>query len=216
MDSRVTIIGAGIVGICCALSLQERGIPVRLIDRGKPGQATSFGNAGIISPWSIVPQSLPGIWKRIPAMIMRSDGPLSVRSSFWPKMIPWGLRFLANSDEAVMRETSDAMQLLCAPSIELYRKHLAGTGHEGLILDSYYVHAFRKADKPTLKSIDYKIRIEKGADLELIGADELARLEPALSPDFKAAVLIKGQARATSPGKIGDVLAQKPCNKERS
>ena len=66
MDEPVTIIGAGIVGICCALSLQDRGIQVRLIDQGAPGQATSFGNAGIISPWSVVPQAVPGIWKSIP------------------------------------------------------------------------------------------------------------------------------------------------------
>ena len=50
MPETVTIVGAGIVGICCALSLQERGSKVRLIDRGAPGQETSFGNAGVISP----------------------------------------------------------------------------------------------------------------------------------------------------------------------
>ena len=47
----VTIVGGGIVGICTALSLQDRGINVRLIERDDPGQATSFGNAGVISPW---------------------------------------------------------------------------------------------------------------------------------------------------------------------
>ena len=46
----VTIVGGGIIGICSALSLQERGIKVRLIDRESPGQTTSFGNAGVISP----------------------------------------------------------------------------------------------------------------------------------------------------------------------
>ncbi|MEP1521181.1 MAG: FAD-dependent oxidoreductase [Ascidiaceihabitans sp.] len=60
MDDTVTILGAGIVGICCALSLQDRGVRVRLIDRGAPGQETSYGNAGIISPWSIVPQASAG------------------------------------------------------------------------------------------------------------------------------------------------------------
>ena len=36
----VTIVGGGIVGICTALSLQDRGIHVRLIERDDPGQAT--------------------------------------------------------------------------------------------------------------------------------------------------------------------------------
>lgn len=45
-DPDVTIVGAGIIGICSALSLIEAGLSVRLIDPGEPGQATSFGNAG--------------------------------------------------------------------------------------------------------------------------------------------------------------------------
>ena len=60
----VTIIGGGIVGICTALSLLDRGIQVRLIEKDDPGQATSFGNAGVISPWSIIPHSTPGFGKQ--------------------------------------------------------------------------------------------------------------------------------------------------------
>ncbi|WP_299666652.1 FAD-binding oxidoreductase [uncultured Ruegeria sp.] len=209
MTEQVTIIGAGIVGICCALSLQERGIPVRLIDRGQPGQETSFGNAGVVSPWSIIPQAMPGIWKSLPQMLLDPKSALSVRTSFWPKMIPWGLRFLGNSGERSVREISDAMELLCRPSIDLYRRHLQGTGHEDLITDSYYVHAFRHREQADLNGLGYLIRQEKGGDLVLVDGVELRRLEPELSEEFKAAIVIKGQARVTSPGRIGAILAEK-------
>lgn len=209
MDKDVTIIGAGIVGICCALSLQERGLSVRLIDPGAPGQETSFGNAGVISPWSIIPQAVPGIWKSIPAMLMSRSGPLSVRPSIWPKLIPWGLRFLAQATESKTRKAADAMDMLCHPSVELYRRHLAGTGNEDLIADSWYVHAFRQADKAQLKDLGYVIRAEKGADMELVGRNGLKETVPALSRDFKAAILIKGQARARNPGRLAQVLADK-------
>ena len=209
MDDTVTIIGAGIVGICCALSLQERGVPVRLIDMGGPGQEASFGNAGVISPWSIVPQAVPGIWKAIPGMLLRRSGPLSVRPTFWPRMIPWGMRFLANATEKSVRDTSSAMEILCQPSVALYRRHLEGTGHEDFVVDSWYVHAFRNAQSARLQDLGYVMRQEKGAELELIGQEDLQQLEPALSPAFKAAILIKGQARARSPGRIADVLVKK-------
>ena len=68
----LTILGAGIVGICTALSLLERGVPVRLIDKGPPGQETSMGNAGVVSPWSFIPQSLPGTWKSIPKLMLEA------------------------------------------------------------------------------------------------------------------------------------------------
>jgi D-amino-acid dehydrogenase len=209
MTEQVTIIGAGIVGICCALSLQERGIPVRLVDRGDPGQETSFGNAGVVSPWSIIPQAVPGIWKKLPKMLLDPKSALSVRASFWPKMIPWGMRFLGKSDEKSVREVSDAMEILCRPSIDLYRRHLHGTGHESLIADSYYIHAFRHVNEADLDGLGYLIRREKGGDLERVDGAELRHLEPALSEDFKAAIVIKGQARATSPGRVGAVLAEK-------
>ncbi|NVO55854.1 FAD-dependent oxidoreductase [Rhodobacteraceae bacterium B1Z28] len=209
MTEQVTIIGAGIVGICCALSLQERGIPVRIVDRGEPGQETSFGNAGVVSPWSFIPQAMPGIWKKLPAMLLDPKSALSVRPSFWPKMVPWGLRFLGQSGEKTVRKVSDAMELLCRPSVDLYRMHLQGTGHEDLITDSLYVHAFRHPEQANLDGLDYLIRAEKGGQLERIGGDALHRLEPALTRDFKAAILIKGQARITSPGRVGTVLADK-------
>ncbi|WP_170333539.1 NAD(P)/FAD-dependent oxidoreductase [Ruegeria arenilitoris] len=209
MTEQVTIIGAGIVGICCALSLQERSIPVRLIDRGEPGQETSFGNAGVVSPWSIIPQAVPGIWKKLPRMLLDPKSALSVRTSFWPKMIPWGMRFLGKSDEGSVREVSDAMEILCRPSIDLYRRHLQGTGHEDLIADSYYIHAFRNPEEADLDGLGYLIRREKGGELERVDGTELRRLEPALSEEFKAAIVIKGQARAISPGRLGAVLAEK-------
>jgi len=184
----VIVVGAGIVGICCALSIAERGKRVRLVDRDEPGQGCSYGNAGIISPWSLVPQSVPGLWKTIPGMVLKEDGPVSIRVPYLPKLIPWGLRFLRKGTEAQVRAAADAMETLNQSNVQLYRRHLEGTGYEHLVRDSWYVHAFRNA---------------KAA------SDALRELEPALSHDFAAAILIKGQARAVSPGEIARVLCDK-------
>jgi len=46
MTQSVTVLGAGIIGICCALELQRRGFQVRLLDRRGPGEETSSGNGG--------------------------------------------------------------------------------------------------------------------------------------------------------------------------
>ncbi|MRU14579.1 FAD-dependent oxidoreductase [Roseovarius sp. A21] len=211
MSETVTILGAGIVGICSALSLLERGQRVRLIDRGDPGQETSLGNAGVVSPWSIIPQSTPGLWRSIPGMILSRNKPLSVRAGTWPRMIPWGLRLLAQGTEARTRRAAEAMDHLCAPSIDLYHRHLAGTGHEGLIRDSHYIHAFRDeaAARDAFDSLGYRIRAEKGAPMEVIDHAALKRMEPAIGPAYRAAITIGAQARCTNPGRMGQVLAQK-------
>ncbi|MBO6884078.1 MAG: FAD-dependent oxidoreductase [Marivita sp.] len=209
MVANVTVLGAGIVGICTGLSLLERGASVRLIDRGDPGQETSFGNAGVISPWSIVPQAMPGVWKKIPGWLIDPLGPVSVRPSHLPRVASWGLKFLANGTEARVRDISAAMETLNRDCVTLYRHHLRGTGHEELVRDSYYIHVFRDAEGAQLDTLDNELRLAAGADLERADAHRLRELEPDLSRDFKSAVVIKGQARALSPGRIGQVLTDK-------
>ncbi|WP_368185663.1 NAD(P)/FAD-dependent oxidoreductase [Aestuariibius sp. HNIBRBA575] len=205
----VGVIGGGIIGICAAISLLDTGHRVTLIERDAPGQATSFGNAGIISPWSIIPQAMPGIWKQIPGMLLRPNGPAGVSMRQGPGYLPWLIRFLRESRLDRAQANSDAMQLLCGDAVTLYRELLRGTGHDDLIADAMYVHAFRDARNADLSSLGYKMRRQKGADLERIDAADLRDLEPNLSHDFQAAILIKGQARARDPGRLGTVLANK-------
>ncbi|MGB1216203.1 MAG: FAD-dependent oxidoreductase, partial [Pikeienuella sp.] len=125
-DFDVTVLGAGVVGICTALSLAEKGLRVRLIDRDAPGQATSFGNAGIVSPWSVVPQSMPGLWKKVPGWLLDPLGPISIRPAYLPRVATWGLRFLSEGRMKRVREVSDAMDFLVRDSVTLFRSHLAG------------------------------------------------------------------------------------------
>ena len=205
----VTVLGAGIVGLCTALALLERGIKVRVIERGAPGQETSYGNAGVISPWSIIPQISPGLWKNIPKLMVGPTRPLAVHWSSWPAMVPWGLRFLSLGTEAQVREISSGMFTLCGPSVDMYRKLLQGTGYEGLMQNSMYVHAFRDGSRANLNGLDNQLRAAAGANVELVGADVLHSIEPDLSPEFQAAVLIHDQARALAPGQIATVLADK-------
>lgn len=59
MDFDVIVLGGGIVGVSCALHLQDRGRRVALVDRRAPGEETSFGNAGLIERAAVVPYGFP-------------------------------------------------------------------------------------------------------------------------------------------------------------
>src|SRR5690625_5393749 len=96
-SASVIVIGAGIIGSCCALQLARLGHRVVLIDQHEPGSGCSFGNAGSISSGSITPMALPGIWKNIPAWLSDKHGPLAVRWRYFIKAAPWLMGWLRAS-----------------------------------------------------------------------------------------------------------------------
>ena len=49
------VLGAGIVGTSIAVHLAKRGVAVALVDRGGPGEGTSYGNTGIIEGNTVFP-----------------------------------------------------------------------------------------------------------------------------------------------------------------
>ena len=85
MAKRVAVIGAGVVGICCALQLRRDGHEVTVYDPEAPGTQTSFGNAGAISSQSCIPMSGPGILKQVPGWLMDPLGPLAIRMGYLPR-----------------------------------------------------------------------------------------------------------------------------------
>ena len=205
----VTVLGAGIVGICCALSLRERGFTVALLDRDPPAEGASFGNAGSLSPWSCVPQSMPGLWKQVPGWMLDPEGPVALRWRYLPWFLPWAIKFLRAGRADRLAGIADAMLALTRPTVDLYRRHLAGTGAEELVRDSLYVHVYRKAEDADLTQLAWRMRTERQVPLRVVEGAALREVEPALSPDYQAAVLIEGQGRALDPGGIGKALAEK-------
>jgi len=209
MAKQVTIIGAGIVGVCTALSLLEKGFSVEFIDRAPPAEGASHGNAGVISPWSCVPQAMPGLWKNIPKWVLDPEGPVAIRWGYLLQFMPWAIKFIRAGNMSNLSLISDAMNALNRPNVDLYRHHLNGTGMEYLLSDSLYIHTYRNPADVDLNQLAWRMREDRGVPLQVVNSGELHEIEPALSPDYKAAVLIKDQARALDPGAIGKTLAEK-------
>ena len=205
----VGVIGAGIVGICTALSLRERGLDVTLIDPSPPAEAASFGNAGVISAWSCIPQSMPGVWKNVPKWLLDPEGPVALRWPYLPRFFPWMTKFFAAGQADRIPAIADAMLQLNRPTVEMYRRLLQGTGGEHLVRDSMYVFLYRDAAKADTDSLEWRIRRDRGVPFEKIDAATLRDVEPDVSTAYDAAILIHGQARALDPGAIGKVLAEK-------
>jgi D-amino-acid dehydrogenase len=59
--TKVLVLGGGVIGTCCAYYLARAGHEVEVIERQPaPALATSFGNAGDVSPGYSAPWAGPG------------------------------------------------------------------------------------------------------------------------------------------------------------
>ncbi len=106
----VVIIGAGIVGMSCALNLQREGHAVTVVDCRKPGEGCSQVHAGLISPGTCVPMALPGILSKIPKWLFDPLGPLSLRWRYLPRAMPFLVRILRNANMKSAEATSIALR----------------------------------------------------------------------------------------------------------
>jgi len=120
----ITVLGAGIVGTCCALALQRDGFSVTLIDRDGPGAGTSSGNAGLIQTGTPMPMATPGMLRKVPAMLLDPKGSLVIRWRYLPRLLPWlwlsgalALSYVTYLDPANQREYELVRQLEWLPAL---------------------------------------------------------------------------------------------------
>ena len=119
--SSVGVVGAGIQGVCIALSLIKKGFKVTIIDRDEPGKnSASYGNAGHFSPYASLSMNRPDILIDVPAMLLSSTGPLSLKWNYVPKMIPWFLKFLKNCTKKKMMHTAKYMHQILDLALPAY------------------------------------------------------------------------------------------------
>ncbi len=184
----VVVVGAGIVGVCCALYLLRDGHSVVLIDRGAPGEGTSFGNGSIITEEAVVPVQHPGVAREVPGMLMDPLGPLAIRWSYLPKIAPWLFQFVRASSPARVEEVSIALRALLKGAVAAYDPLLEVAGIRDMIRRSGWVSVYETEEGFNDYAPMLELQRRRGVKLEVLQPEELRQLEPGLAPIFKRGV----------------------------
>jgi D-amino-acid dehydrogenase len=116
---KITIIGGGVVGLCCAYYLNKEGHEVTVIDRNDITDGCSFGNMGYISPSHFIPLASPGIVSQGLKWMLSSSSPFYIKPRLNWELIQWGLTFWKNSNAQKVKENIPHLNNLLQLSREL-------------------------------------------------------------------------------------------------
>ncbi len=202
------IVGAGIVGVASGIWLRRfSDAEVTIIDRLPPGEGTSHGNAGVIAACSIAPVTAPGLMRKAPGMLMNPDFPLFMRWSYFPRLLPWLMKYMSNANDADTRRIAGGLAKIAADSVDQHKALVAGTNAAAWMQDSDYSFAYNNRAAFDADAYTWGLRKDAGFTPVLREGNAAREFEPNLSPDIGLIATMQDHAFVRDPGNYVKALA---------
>ncbi|WP_219212988.1 D-amino acid dehydrogenase [Variovorax boronicumulans] len=179
---KVIVMGAGVIGVATAWYLRQAGHEVTVLERNAgAARETSFGNGGQISVSHAEPWANPSAPFKLLKWLGREDAPLLFRLRADPAQWMWGLKFLGEC--GAKRSTRNMVQLLnlgtySRDSLQQLRRD---TGIEYDHLTKGILHFYTSQKEFDLALEPARIMRELGCERQVIDADEVVRIDPAMA-----------------------------------
>lgn len=209
LTTEIAVLGAGVVGLAVAERLVAQGHEVVLVDPNSPGMGASYGNAGTIADYAVMPVGTPDVLKNLPSLLFDKHSPLAIRRAALPALMPWLFRFALQSLPGPTARNAAAIAGLLAGAAPLWQalaERIGGADilqHRGCLYLYETAAAFRAAEK------DMAYRRSHGISVDLIGPQALAAMEPGLPPVEGGAAFFPKAVFLSDPGQMVQRLALK-------
>ncbi|RUW59168.1 FAD-binding oxidoreductase [Mesorhizobium sp. M7A.F.Ca.US.008.03.1.1] len=202
----IAIVGGGIIGICAAASLAEAGRKVTIFDRTGICEETSSGNAAAFAFSDVLPLAHKSMMRQLPKWLADPLGPLSIPPAYLPKLLPWLVRFwragAPGKYEASLAAQAGMMKLAEAEWMGLLdRSGTRSMLREDGSLELYESEAEFQAGLP-----GWAARERFGIGFRHVEGEELARLQPGLSPRFIKGTFVPGWKTVADPKLLGKAV----------
>jgi D-amino-acid dehydrogenase len=182
-SSEIIIIGGGVIGVCSAYYLAERGAQVTLLEQGEIAAGSSYGNAGWFVPSHTVPLAAPGALADGLKWMLDPESPFYIQPRFNLDLFKWILRFSLASQDGPMRRGIPILRDLSIASGVLFEQLSALDGlsfdyeHKGMLSVFKTAHGLQHGET------EARLLNEFGLHANMVDAEQARRLEPALRPD---------------------------------
>ena len=199
---QIAVVGAGIVGICSAFFLQKNGFQVTLLDKKEPGSMTSFGHACTFADYANVPVNSPDLFRDIPSMLLRSDGPLAVDFFHVLKNINWTTKFLQNCTTKKVEYISKSLGNLLNNSSISYDEIFTDVKVSEYIKNEEALYLYQNETEFLKAKTTNELRQKNGVRIKTLSKNKILDLEPSLAPVFFNGQIFIGSRHTTNPSMI--------------
>jgi D-lysine oxidase len=193
------VLGAGIVGTSIALHLAKRGLSVALVDKGAPGEATSYGNAGVIEANTLLPHPFPTAFGALMKVALKRAAEANYHLSFLPRVAPWLLQYRANSAMERRIRFANLMRPLFAHALPEHEALMLESGATRYLRKEGWLKVYRTPAAFAATARERELAAEFGLPHEALDRAGALALEPALAPQFVNGIYWKSSASVTNP-----------------
>ena len=207
LKTEIVVIGAGVVGLAVAERLLAEGSEVVLVEPGTPGMGASYGNAGTIADYAVMPVGTPDVLRNLPALLFDRNSPLSIRRAALLSLLPWLARFALQSLPGPALRNAAAIARLVADACPSWEGLAARIGGDAILQRRGCLYVYETAAAHRAAGADMAHRRSLGISVDLIGPDALARMEPGLPAVTGGAAFFPKAVFLNDPGAMVGLLA---------
>ena len=208
LTTEIAVIGAGVIGLAVAEALLAEGHEVTLIDPAPPGMGASYGNAGTIADYAVMPVGTPDVLRNLPSLLFDKDSPLAIRRAALASLAPWLLRFARQSLPAAAARNAAAIAALVADACPRWEELASRIGGAQILQRRGCLYIYETAQGFQAAQADIAFRKTIGISAEMISPQALAAMEPALPEVAGGATFFPKAVFLSDPGQMVQLLAE--------
>ena len=202
----IVVLGGGVIGLATALRMLNSGYEVILLDPEEPGSGTSYGNAGTIAEYAVLPIGSPDIFKKLPLLLLDKTSPIAIKHSAILSLMPWLLRFLYQSMPKQAAKNAKAISELLIDSRHRWEVLAKQINGDSILKSNGTLYFYQNKALYEAGKKDMNNRKILGLNVEMLSPSELGKLEPNLKNIEGGASFFPDGAYMNDPGKIMKLL----------
>jgi D-amino-acid dehydrogenase len=172
---------------------------VAVVDRQRPGEGTSYGNAGVIGGAGVYPTPFPRDLGMLLRVALKQAPQANYHLADLPRLAPWLWAYFRASAPDKLAESARALRPLMAAAVAEHEALLQEAGALRYLRKDGWISIYR--DEASFRDMDPQLALgaELGVRATVLDVEGARALEPSLSPVFAKAIHWPDIASVSNP-----------------